>query len=172
MVKSKYTLDYKLIKDQIDRLLESVANKLEREWPQSITRSTPAAFMLLLGTVKVAGNTFKAIRFLCSEKSPDWRHRPEMALAVPPLARTILDALYTCIFLFEDLPTRAEWYMCSGWRELAEYIDRAKRDYGSDPVWMEYFAVADPALANLTNVIGKPASELRGTKWWPTPPQM
>src|SRR6266851_188618 len=70
MVKSKYTLDYKLIKDQIDRLLESVANKLEREWPQSITRSTPAAFMLLLGTVKVAGNTFKAIRFLCSEKSP------------------------------------------------------------------------------------------------------
>ncbi len=95
-----------------------------------------------------------------------------MALAVPPLARTILDALYTCIFLFEDLPTRAEWYMCSGWRELAEYIDRAKRDYGSDPVWMEYFAVADPALANLMNLIGKPASELRGTKWWPTPPQM
>lgn len=141
-MKAKYNLDYKLIREQLDRLLESVPNKLEREWPKSTTASTPAAFFVVFGTAKVVGNTFKTIRFLCSEKSPDSRHRPEMALAVPPLTRTILDSLYTFIFLFEDLSTRADWYMCSGWRELAEYIDRAKRDYGSDPNWVEYLDLA------------------------------
>lgn len=171
-MKPKYILDYRLIKENIDRLLQSVPNKLEREWPSSKTASTPAAFTVLLGTVKVVGNTFKAIRFLCSEKSPDWRHRPEMALAVPPLARTVLDALYTCIFLLEDLPGRAEWFMCSGWREMAASIDRARRDYGSDPAWVEYIAEADSSLAKIKNLIGKSDAELRSTKWWPTPPQM
>lgn len=172
MVKAEFILDYKFIKEQIDRLLESVVNKLEREWPQSKTASTREAHLVLVGTVKVVGNTFKTIRFLCSEKSADWRHRAEMALTVPPLARTILDALYTFIFLFEDLPVRAEWYVCSGWRELAEYIDRAKRDYGSDAVWEGYFDRADANLAKMMSLIGKPSAELRSTRWWPTPQQM
>lgn len=134
MMRPKYILDYRLIKEQIDRLLQSVPNKLEREWPNSRTPPPFPAFTVLLGTVSIAGNTFKTIRFLCSEKSQDWRHRREMALSVPTLARTILDALYTCIFLFEDLHGRSDWYMGSGWRELAEYVERAKRDYGSDAV--------------------------------------
>jgi hypothetical protein len=83
MVKPKYNLDYGLMKNQIDRLLQSVANKLEREWPQSSTPPTFPAFSVVLGTVTTASNTFKTLRFLCSEKSQDWRHRPEMALSVP-----------------------------------------------------------------------------------------
>lgn len=168
MVKAKYVLDYGLIKDQIDRLLESVPNKLEREW----AAPTYPAFTVLVGTVGSVGNTFKTIRFLCSEKSQDWRHRPEMALAVPPLARSILDAVYTYIFLFEDLSARADWYVCSGWRELAEYIDRARRDYASEPDWAEYLDQADPNLEKIRMLIGKSEVELRSTDWWPTPPQM
>jgi hypothetical protein len=168
MVKPKYVLDYRLIKEQVDRLLESVPNKLEREW----AAPTKPAFAVLLGTVSSVGNTFKTIRFLCLEKSQDWRHRPEMALAVPPLARTILDALYTCMFLFEDLPGRAAWYMRAGWRELAEYVDRAKRDYGSDPDWAEYLADADFGLERMRKLIGGPEADLRSAAWWPTPPQM
>ena len=91
---------------------------------------------------------------------------------LPTLARTILDALYTCIFLFEDLPSRADWYVCSGWRELAEYIDRARRDYGSDPDWAKYLTDAQANLANLAQLIAKPPDELRSTRWWPTPQQM
>jgi hypothetical protein len=95
-----------------------------------------------------------------------------MALAVPPLARVILDALYTCIFLFEDLPARADWYICAGWRELAESTDRAKRDYASEPDWAEYLAQADHNLEKISKLIGKSEVELRNTDWWPTPPQM
>src|SRR6266851_3389136 len=124
MVKPKYILDYRLIKEQVDRLLESVINKLEREWPQTKKPPTKPAYTVVFGTLQVVRNTFKTIKYLCSETSPDWRHRAELALSVPPLARTILDALYTFVFLLEELPSRAEWYMCSGWRELAEYVDR------------------------------------------------
>jgi hypothetical protein len=172
MVKPKYILDFKLIKEQIDRLLQSVPNKLEREWPKSRTAPSHPTFLALVGTTSMVSNTFKAIRLLSSEKSQDWRLRPEMALVVPTLARTILDALYTCIFLFDDLPSRADWYVCSGWRELAEYIDRARRDYDSDPDWAEYLTDADANLANLAQLIGKPPDELRSTRWWPTPQQM
>jgi hypothetical protein len=172
MVRPKYVLDFKLIKDQIGRLLESVPNKLEREWPKSRTASSDPAFLVLVGTTSMVSNTFGAIRLLCSDKSQDWRLRPEMALVVPTLARTILDALYTCIFLFEDLPSRADWYVCSGWRELAEYIDRARRDYGSDPGWTEYLIDAEANLARLAQLIAKPPGELRTARWWPTPQQM
>jgi hypothetical protein len=168
MTKPKYVLDYALIKAQIDSLLQSVPNKLEREWHAP----TNPAFMVLLGTVTTVGNTFRTIGFLCLEKPQDWRHRPEMALTVPPLARTIIDALYTCIFLFEDLPVRADWYICGGWRELAEHIDRAKRDYGSDPDWAEYLVEAEPNLEKIRKLIGKSEPELRSTEWWPTPPRM
>ena len=168
MVKPKYVLDYTLIKAQIDRLLQSVPNKLEREWHAP----TNPAFMVLLGTVTTVGNTFRTIGFLSVDKPQDWRHRPEIALTVPVLARMIIDALYTCVFLFEELPARADWYMCAGWRELAEHIDRAKRDYGSNPDWAEYLSEAEPNLEKIRLLIGKPQPELRNTQWWPTPPQM
>jgi hypothetical protein len=125
-----------------------------------------------LGTVSISINTFKTISFLCSEKSGDWRHRPEMVLVVPTLARTMLDSLYTCIFLFEDLPGRADWYMSSGWKEFAEYIDRAKRDYCFDAGWAEYLAEAEPGLSKMAALIGKQPGELRKTRWWPTPQRM
>jgi Family of unknown function (DUF5677) len=172
MVKPQFILDYALIKDQIDRLLQSVPNKLEREWPKSPTPPTNQAYTVILGTVTIATNTFKTIRFLCAEKSQDWRHRPEMSLTVPILARTILDALYTCVFIFEDLSRRADWYMSSGWKELAEYVDRAKRDYGADDNWVEYFSEAELGLKGLARLIGKPHDEIRNTSWWPTPQQM
>jgi len=168
MVKLRYSLDYALIKEQIDRLLVSVPNKLEREW----SPPTKPAFLVLLGTVTGVGNTFKTIGFLSLEKPQDWRHRPEMSLAVPPLARVLLDALYTCIFLFEDLPTRADWYISAGWRELAEYVDRSRRDYGSDPDWSQYLLEANSRLEKVRKLIGKSENQLRGTEWWPTPPQM
>jgi hypothetical protein len=172
MLKPKYTLDYKLIKEQVDRLLESVPNKLEREWPSSRTPPTNPVFTVVLGITGIVGNTFKVIRFLCSEKRQDWRHRPEMALVVPILARTILDALYTCVFMFEDLPTRVDWYLRSGWREMSDYIDRATRDYGSDPDWAEYIIQAEAGSEHLARLIGKPPHELGSTEWWPTPQQM
>ena len=66
MMKPKYILDYGLIKEQIDRLLLSVPNKLEREW----ATPTKPAFLVLLGTLTAVGNTFRTIGFLCSEKPP------------------------------------------------------------------------------------------------------
>ena len=49
MLKPKYILDFKLIKDQIDRLLQSVPNKLEREWPMSRTPPSDPAVLALVG---------------------------------------------------------------------------------------------------------------------------
>jgi hypothetical protein len=172
MIEAKYKLDYKLIGVQIDRLLESVVNKAEREWPKSSQPPSNEIYTVIVGTLRSVANTFKTVRFLCADKSPDWRHRPEIALSTPPLIRTILDSFYTIIFLFEDSQPRAEWYMHSGWRELAEYVDRVKRDYGSDPIWKEYLDETVPRLEQLRVMIGRSEGELRKTVWWPTPPQM
>ena len=102
----------------------------------------------------------------------DWRHRPEFVLSVPTLVRSIADTLCNFIFLFEDLPARAERFMASGYREAAEMLERAKRDYPSSPDWRKYVADSEERLRALGHQIGKPAEELLATNYWPTPPQM
>jgi hypothetical protein len=168
----KYNIDYKLIKEPMGRLLESVPNRLERELPALPQAPSAAARTVLLLTIKVLANTFKTIRFLCVEKSADWRHRPELALSTPPRVRSIADTLCNCIFLFEDLPARAEWFIASGYREAAEMLDRARRDYPSSADWQAYVAKSERGLLHLEGLIGKPPQQLLTTKYWPTPPQM
>jgi hypothetical protein len=61
-------------------------------------------------------------------------------VSAPPLARTILDSLFTVVFLFEDLPTRIKWYLKSGWRELFEEHQRCRKTYDADPAWSTWLA--------------------------------
>lgn len=83
-----------------------------------------------------------------------------------------MDTLFLFVFLFEDLGTRSEWYLSSGWREMAEDIDRTRRDYGSQTNWSSYIRQSEIDLDEKATLIGKSAGDLRKTKWWPTPGQM
>ena len=168
------TLPFETIREPLDSILVTVANKLEREWP-SRWSSLPGAAILLRAIVNVAGNTYKSIRFICADVPPDPLRRPEYALSVPPLARTILDNVFTVVFLFENLPARTQWFYKSGWRELYKELQRYQIAYGSDPRWTEWLAQKSRLVEETKVSWGiTPEEELNPTriKWWPNPGKM
>ncbi len=97
----KEGLDFALLRERLDNLYQAVHNKLEREWPVSLD-PTGALPVLLRGFVLLSANTFKSVRYLCADHPPDANRRPEYALSVPPLARTLMDTLFNIVFLFEN----------------------------------------------------------------------
>ncbi len=168
------SLPFGTIRDQLNSLLVTVANKLEREWPTQWA-SYPEAAVVLRATLAVAENTFNTIRSLCADEPahPSWKS--EYAVSVPPLTRTILDNLFTIVFLFEDLPARSKWFLKSGWRELYEENQRYLRTYGSDPAWKESLAKQSWFLDYAKTgwqITPEEVSNPKEIKWWPNPGKM
>lgn len=130
-------LDASVITEPLDSLLKALGYKIEREWPTGLDKIFGARELFLL-TLRTAEVTYLSIRWLCADKPPDPHRKLEYCLSIPPLNRTILDNLFTIIFVLEDLPARSLWYHKASWRE--EYIElaRYRTEYGHLPEWQEW----------------------------------
>jgi len=135
-------IDASVITVPLDQAMTALQNKIEREWPAKYTDTLGAREIVLLnvGTTDV---TSRSIRYLCAEKPVDPSRAPEYCLSAPPLNRTILDNLFSMIFVLEDLPARSLWYHKAAWREQRLELDRYRAEYGTLPNWQEW-------LKNLT----------------------
>src|ERR1700679_274523 len=109
VTKTPSNLDASVITEPLDSLISAMGNKIEREWPARYANIQGARELFLL-TVRIADITSRSIRWLSAEKPPNPARIPEYCLSVPPLNRTILDNLFTVMFVLEDLPARCEWY--------------------------------------------------------------
>lgn len=121
----------------MDSVVAALGYKIEREWPTRFAHIQGARELILL-TARTADVTSRSIRYLSAEKPPDSARRPEYCLSVPPLNRTILDNLFTVLFVLEDLPGRCAWYHRAAWREERLEFDRYMAEYGDLPEWQEW----------------------------------
>lgn len=62
----------------------------------------------------VSANTYRAIAYVCADSPEAIERKLEYSLAMTPLARTLLDALYTVVYLFEDPIARTEQFYRGG----------------------------------------------------------
>src|SRR5262245_54158652 len=135
-MKDASRLDFSIIQKDFDTLMKAVELKLEREFPADA--STTGAREVLWLTFKIALNTYRTILYICA----DTPHEPDRQLvysvSCPPMVRTQADALFTIVFLLEDLDARAEWYHKSGWREHQELLLRHQAMYGMLVDWQEW----------------------------------
>jgi hypothetical protein len=129
--------DYRLIRDQMSDLLIACPRRVEREWPPKFYGFHQAR-MIVHGSTRVVINTFRTIGFLCVENPQDWRHRPEFVASVLPLTLTILECVFTLVYLFEDPAGRSTQYVKAGWRQLWEETQRQQERYGANTIWAEY----------------------------------
>lgn len=162
------------IRSQLEELLVAVGNKLEREWPRKWS-AYPEGAVVLRGTVAITENTYHTVRILCADPHPHPSVKPEFVVSVPPLARTVLDSLFTVVFLFEDLPVRIKWYLKSGWRELYEEHQRYRQSYGSDPMWSDWLTKRAAFIDQMKADWGITPNEQTNPSiipWWPNPGQM
>ncbi len=168
-------LDFAKVAGPLDTELVAYANLLDREPPKT-RDATSIARTLLRYLVLVSDNTYHTMRFFCADEPKGEKPKSEYALSAPPLARTVLDALCTVIFLFEDLEARVTWYFKSGWREYAEEHQRLLEAYGADHQWTTFFlehaAVVDNERIASSVTPQEQANPARLVPWWPIPGQM
>jgi hypothetical protein len=127
-------LDASVITEPLDSLVAALAYKIEREWPASLANIRGGRELFLL-TLRTADVTSRSIRYLCAERPFDPNRIIEYCLSVPPLNRTILDNLFTLMFVLEDLPMRCHWYHKAAWREERMELERYRTEFGHIPEW-------------------------------------
>jgi hypothetical protein len=167
-------LPFETIREPIDTLLSAMALKLEREWPEKWAGLTGAR-PYFQGTVQLADFTYQSVRFLCADKPENPARKLEFAVSVPPLARTILDSVFTVIFLLEDFPVRWNWFKKSAWREGEDDQQRLRTAYGDDPGWTEWLKELDGIVGFLKQEAAITPAEEGNPKliqWFPNPGKM
>jgi hypothetical protein len=166
-------LPWKSFGSELVTVLEATTNKLDREWPSRWDKLGGANAVLELMSRSV-GSTFHTILVLSSD-DPVYPIRPEDALSVPPLARSMLDALFAVVYLFDDLPRRTEQYQKGGWREKWEAYERHVATYGNDESSADWLADSKEFLetgAEFYGISQAERADLKRLPHWPIPSQM
>ena len=107
-------LDFAVIGEPLRTLLLATGNKIEREWPAHLRQISGAREFFLL-TVRTTEITYRSVLWLAADKPKDPDRKPEFALSIPPLARTILDHLINVVFVLEDMLQGREIQRCANW---------------------------------------------------------
>jgi hypothetical protein len=155
---------------QLQLILQATSNKLDREWPAK-WRNLGGAAAVLESFARVSHNSFHTIVVLSLNK-PEYPLTTEDSLSIPPITRTLLDILFSTIFLLENLPTRSTQYFKGGWRENAEELQRIVARYGQDPDWAEWIAGFRAYLEQAADLYGITAEERANPQnlpYWPIP---
>src|SRR5207249_1718878 len=101
----------------------------------------------------------------------DWKW--EYTLILPPLNRTILDSVFSVVFMLEDVGARSRWYHESGFREAREELDRYRKQYGGTPEWEPWLRRYEDMLRHGGNQFGITLTSLsQKVRWWPNPGKM
>jgi len=167
-------IDFSVFTKPLDETVEAVRNQLEREWPRSL-RAHKGTQMVVRLLLAVSVNTYKTMRYFCADVPPDPARKQEYALSAPPLARTILDALFTLVFLAQDPEARTSWFLRSGWREMNEKLERMRREHAADPSWTEYLADFERVIHDdqqLWAISDVEAATPGSIDYWPIPSQI
>jgi len=138
MIPGTSGVEFKKLDEPLRKQLRKFANLIDREWPSAVRREA-GTHIIFHSFVLAAETTYKTIIWICAEL-PDLEGKgrdPQFVLSVPPLARAILDQVFTVCFLSEDIEERSFWYFKAGWREIKERDDRERRRYSTDRGWEE-----------------------------------
>ena len=162
---------FPLIQQPFETVMDALGNKIERQRSPQLEKA-PGAKPVFLIFVRAAFNTYKTVRHLCADEPEDSTRKPEYAFSCPALNRTILDCLFTVVFMLEDLPKRFRWYYQSGWRESREKFDRYSEQYGHLAEWKEWLDNSRRLVQSGRDFIGVEERESTDIKYWPNPGKM
>ena len=167
-------IDYAAIRTTLSEVPTAIANRIDREKRAEVTALHPGLPAILRLTVRVAEVTWNSIVFLCGDADLAAR-RDEFSISVPPLARTILNSLFSIVFLFDQPTQNTRHYFASGWRELEALQGRLTARYGSDPGWSDWLKAHGQQVAGFEADAAITTAEKAapaGIKWWPNPGKM
>jgi hypothetical protein len=159
-------LDFGTISGEIDNVLISVSNKLEREWPPSLGSRESTA--VVIGIYRLCWFAYKTIRYFSAQGPPDPNRWPEFVFSAPPIVRGILDAIANVIYLFQDdLSARTLEYEKRGWIEDHRRSQQHRERYRDDPAHKYYLDSLAAEELRIRNVLNLDDAEVAKLKRWP-----
>ena len=164
-------LNFELIREQLDTLLDGMELNLERQFPSTNEFGERETLWLLF---KVSLNTYRTIRWICADSKEESRYL-QYSVSCPALVRTLVDHLCSVVFLLENLGQRALWYSKAGWREHVEKYQMYVQEFGSQPEWQSYLNslhAANEWGAKLFCVTDEERANINSIPYWPIPSQM
>lgn len=168
------SIDFNVFGEPLIKLLKALGNKLSREWPVKY-QNVIGARELFVMHLRIAHLTYRSALYLGGDIPADERRLPEFCVSLPVLNRTILDSLFTLLFILEDVPNRCVWFRESDWRESRLELERYIAEYGNLPEWKSYLEdlsrVCDMGLV-LTNLSPTQTANPKALRSWPNPGAM
>jgi hypothetical protein len=130
-----------VVQKPLNGLLTNLNREVERSLKQAIEvgdLDSERRWSLLFMILRLASNSYESVCFLLVSAQDDPKILIRRAVAIPPLNRQMMDALFSLVYMMDDFPVRSLEYEISGYRQLREMVDNHFARYGSDPEWQEY----------------------------------
>lgn len=166
--------EYSALKVPLEEIATALVNRIDRgdrERVAALHPGLPAVLRLLVRTSEAA---WASIRHLAGPGEHGHPARADLIVCMSPLARTVLDALFTVILLFDQPKENVRWYYASGWREAKDYHQRLSQKHGADPRWTAWLQgyqtdYVDGWESDAEITEEEKVSPKKSLKWWPNP---
>jgi len=168
-------LDFRLIAAEFRKTRIAAGNLIERQRSPRL-EAVPGATPLVEGLYRATANTLQAAMFLCEDRESDLTRERRYAVAVPPMVRAIADALFTVVFVFDDLPKNVRWFWSSGWHNSEATLRRMEARHAGDVDWRDQLVMHRRVQDDRRTRWGIDLTEQADLKlpklWWPNPGAM
>lgn len=167
-------IDFAVFGERLSRLLIATGNKLSREWPAKY-QNVIGGRELFVMHIRAAHTTYLSALYLGGDVPADPRRKLEFCATLPVLNRSLLDSLFSILFLLEDVPSRCEWFWEADWKETRLELDRFKAEYGQLPEWQPWLnRLAEHCDSGMSHAKLTPAQVANPTalRSWPNPGAM
>jgi hypothetical protein len=164
-------LNYKVVKRDLLDLFEATANNLEQQWDARYANvnSARTTFTFL---IRIATNTYQTIMYTCADEPEDAHRKPEFALSVVPMVRSLFEELIMILFLLEDIPNYIDLLFKTGYAGRRTELEHVLKYHGNLPEWQDYMDALKKQIAQEEDDFGITANEIRNPSQigkWPTP---
>ncbi len=162
-------IDARTFQYKLEKLATTVALKVQREGVQHGLKPAFLA-MDIYFLLRQSQQTYNVFFFMNADetrKDVDWS--PAYSAAILPLARTMIDCLYSITAILQNPGVNGWLFRESGYRLALESLDADEKNYGGDPKWDEWIARQRNLFDQGMRANGFNELDLRSAKrLWPT----
>jgi hypothetical protein len=166
--------DFRKVQEPLEGLLRNVDGDLQRrikELHDAGNVDEHRQLTLLLITLRIAANSYQALRFLLSDFDENDKRLPRFVLVVPSVNRQIMDLWFTLVYMLDDFGPRSLLYEQCAYRQLREHIDYNRKRYGANLEWKDWFEDVEELLDQMETQIPltEQKADPKSIDSWPHP---
>lgn len=153
----------------LEKLAETVAQKVKREGPSRIT-GPPYIADDMYTMMRQAMATYRVLFYLNADerREKDIYWRIEYGIVTSPIIRSMIDCLYNVASILEHPGAKGSAYHRSGLNRLVLDTKEDEERYRGRPEWDAYSAERLEAVRFLLRMNKMTEADLEGTPTWPT----